>query len=277
MSLVKFRSRYFSLDDILSSQERVPCLFNTNVSFLGVGELTKKYANLPESYIKRMMDQAEWKTPRGFPQYLRREIVRKNKYFGLNRPWTGAFQMENARGRYHPKVFVEPIKDWTIFKGDRVEILVGDDKGKQGIVSRLIQERNWVFVEGLNCKLKVMGKTKTFPGTVFRAEQPLLVTTEVALVDPSDLQSTKIEWRYNEEGEKVRVSARTGRIIPVPQQADETYDYKSKATYRESTKDTNEKELTKITFSPKIKTFEMDIMDSMGIKEERIPCKTYWY
>lgn len=41
-----------------------------------------------------------------------------------------------------------------------------------------------------------------------------------------------VEWRYTEEGEKVRVSARTGRIIPLPNQAEETYDYKIKAAYQ---------------------------------------------
>lgn len=28
---------------------------------------------------------------------------------------------------------------------------------------------------------------------------------------------------------------------------------------------------------PALKTFEMDIMDEMGIKEDRIPKKIYWY
>ena len=32
----------------------------------------------------------------------------------------------------------------------QVEILVGRDKGKQGIVRQIVYERNWVFVDGLN-------------------------------------------------------------------------------------------------------------------------------
>ena len=42
-------------------------------------------------------------------------------------------------------------------------------------------------------------------------------------------------------------------------------------------KDTTEKLLTKVTFQPKIVTFEEDIMEAMGIKEDRVPAKTYWY
>jgi hypothetical protein len=45
-------------------------------------------------------------------------------------------------------------------------------------------------------------------------------------------KSSAIEWRYTEAGEKVRVSVRSGRIIPIPKAAEETYDYKTKATYK---------------------------------------------
>lgn len=118
---------------------------------------------------------------------------------------------------------------------------------------------------------------KISSGVYINMEQPLLVTTEVALVDPSDLRPTPFEWRYTESGEKVRVSTRTGRIIPFPASMDETVDYKTKALYKEQPKDTTSDVIKEITFEPKLKTFEMEIMDNMGIKEDRIPPKTYWY
>lgn len=111
----------------------------------------------------------------------------------------------------------------------------------------------------------------------YQKEQPLLVTTEVTLVDPSDLKPTTFEWRFTEEGEKVRVSTRTGRIIPIPASNEETRDYKTKAAYKEQPKDTVSAEVDKITFEPKLCTFEMDIMEKMGIKEDRVPPKSYWY
>lgn len=40
-----------------------------------------------------------------------------------------------------------------------------------------------------------------------------------------------IEWRYTEKGEKVRVSMRSGRIVPMPVEANETIDYKEKHLY----------------------------------------------
>lgn len=249
----------------------------TQTLFSSIGKWSKQYANLPDRYIERTMNQVYWKNPKG-PQYRpNTEIKRKKFHFSIYRPWTAEFRQQNAPGRHHKKVFVEPIKEWSFFRGDRVEVLVGRDKGKQGIVKSIIEERNWVLVEGLNCYLKVLGKDKNFPGVYVKMENPLLVTNEVALVDPSDLKPTKVEWRYTEEGEKVRVSMRSGRIIPMPASMEETIDYKSKATYKEQPKDTKSDDVAEITFEPKLKTFEMELMDEMGIKEDRIPAKTYWY
>lgn len=33
----------------------------------------------------------------------------------------------------------------------------------------------------------------------------------------------------------------------------------------------------RITFQPTLKTFEMDIAEKMGIKDDRVPTKVYWY
>lgn len=241
-----------------------------------VKKYSKDYSNLPDRYIRRAMRQIYWKTPNAV-QYLPKTIERKVFHFNLSRPWTQGFKDANPPGKFRQPVLVEPVKEWSFFRGDRVEVLVGKDKGKQGIICYIVQERNWVLVQGLNCKYVKTGDQGDFPGILVKTEMPLLVTNEVALVDPSDDKPTKIEWRYSEDGEKVRVSSRTGRIIPIPVKAQETIDYKTKATYNEQPKDTKSDELEKITFEPKLKTFEMDIMDEMDIKEDRIPQKTYWY
>ncbi|XP_019868916.1 probable 39S ribosomal protein L24, mitochondrial [Aethina tumida] len=249
----------------------------TQILFSKVGKYSKDFSNLPDRYIKRSMEQVYWKNPKG-PQYKPNAVVQRKKFnFGVDRPWTAQFRQDNSPGKYHRKVFVEPVKEWSFFRGDRVEVLVGKDKGKQGIIKQVIQERNWVIVEGLNCELEVIGDDKEFAGVYVQNEKPLLVTSEVALVDPSELTATPIEWRYTEEGEKVRVSTRTGRIIPIPPSSEETIDYKTKSTYKEQPKDTKADDVTEITFAPKLCTFEMDVMQSMGITEDRIPPKSYWY
>lgn len=75
----------------------------------GIGEVSKKYGNFPDEYIKRSMEQVYWKTPRGKPQYLNRTVERKKWRFTTNRPWTSQFFQQNMPGSIRKKVFVEPI------------------------------------------------------------------------------------------------------------------------------------------------------------------------
>lgn len=57
-----------------------------------------------------------------------------------------------------------------------------------------------------------------------------------------------MEWRYTEKGERVRVSLRTGRIIPIPVTSKETIDYKSPDIYVEQPKDTIADDVKELTF-----------------------------
>lgn len=213
--------------------------------------------------------------------WRRIEFDKRPWLYTEDRPWTDAAKKANLPSELNKrrKVWVEPIKEWTIYKGDRVEILKGHDKGKQGIVCQIIKERNWCYVEGLNCKYDTMNKSAINPGTIVRVEQPLLVTTEISLVDPSDEKSTAVQWRYTEEGERVRVSTRTGRIIPLSRDARyaDPEDGINTLDFKETNKDTTEAVLTKITFEAKLKTFEQDLMDEYGIKEDRQRALTYYY
>lgn len=52
----------------------------------------------------------------------------------------------------------------------------------------------------------------------------------------------------------------------------------SRAGYVENkTKDTPAKDVEEITYIPKPCTFDMDVMNVMGIVENRKPTRTYWY
>ncbi|EDW29017.1 GL19491 [Drosophila persimilis] len=199
----------------------------------------KNFSNLPKEYIERSRKQVYWQTPRE-KNYLPRTVERKRFRYTTNRPWTGQFRQQNMPATMRRKVLIEPVEDWSFFRGDRIEVLVGKDKGKQGIVTQVIPERNWVIVEGLNWHYRRVGAEKEFPGIIIKSEAPLHVLNDIRLVDPSDLLGTEFEWRFTEEGEK--------RLL-----------------------------WGEITFQPKLSTFEMDIMEEMGIKEERTPAKSYWY
>ena len=50
---------------------------------------------------------------------------------------------------------------------------------------KYLQERNWVTVEGLNVEYENMGGDGDFPGMMVKKELPLIVNTDIRLVDPS--------------------------------------------------------------------------------------------
>jgi len=237
------------------------------------------FSNYPERYKKKQTEFVEWKTP-PYPNYQPR-VVRYRKahqiYYDMHRPWTSEFKNQNEPYIKHPIVYVEPIKKWYLFPGDMVQILRGKDKGKKGTISYVVQERNWVCVKCLNLDYTLQQRNRNFPGYLIPTEKPLLVPRDVSLIDPDDHNPTQVEWRYDEDGNEVRVSLRTGRIVPLPTKALETRDFAVSSAYKEQPKDTHPDEVIKVTFEPQLKTFEMDISDNMGIKEERIPYPMYWY
>merc|ERR1711915_532178 len=221
----------------------------------------------------------KYKSPIG-PEYTPKMKSFRIQYHGRDRPWVEQYWTKNPAFKYQETAVVEPIleENWMWFRGDRVEILTGPDKGKQGYINMIVQERNWVTVEGLNTEYSTVGESGDFPGMMVKEEKPLLVTKDIKLVDPSDEKATDVEWGFTEASERVRVSARSGTIIPIPGKAEETVDYKSRKGYvANKTKDTLPSTVEDITYEPKLATFEMDIMEEMGIKEGRIPRKSWWY
>lgn len=232
---------------------------------------------MPKRYVDRNTTFLIKRAPR-LPQYMQKIFrYKRQAYYDRWRPWEDEFQRLNAEGAKINQVFVEPIKEWSYFRGDRVEVIKGPEKGKQGIINYIVKERNWVFVQGLNLQRSYSNREGDSLGNIACNEDPFLVNVEVKLVDPSDLLPTEYEWRFDDDGNRVRVSTRTERIIPIPEQAYETIDYVDKAAYRENSKDTPAKLVTERTFMPRAKTFEMDICDQMGIKDDRIPYPMYWY
>lgn len=61
-----------------------------------------------------------------------------------------------------------------IKKGDTVQAIAGDDKGKSGKVIEILSERGCALVEGLNFVKKHMRKTQDYPqGGVIEKEAPI--------------------------------------------------------------------------------------------------------
>ncbi|XP_062865332.1 large ribosomal subunit protein uL24m [Trichomycterus rosablanca] len=196
--------------------------------------------------------------------------------YGTSRPWTVAARRLNPPGKTRRKVFVEPVApgDWGVFRGDMVEILSGNDKGKQGKIIQVFRHRNWVIVEGLNTHHRYIGKSGDYRGTYVRSEAPLLLK-DVSLVDPSDRKPTETEWRFTEEGERVRVSVRTGRIIPKP--VFQRKDGIIPQQWKDGPKDTSPDDTLERTYTPSLKTLEEEVMEKLHIQEARRPRRSFWY
>ena len=98
-----------------------------------------------------------------------------------------------------------------IKKGDRVVVLTGKDKGRQGEVLRVIPKESRVVVQGLNMVQRHTRPTQFDPqGGIKNKEAPLHVSN-VAIVD-SKGKATRVGFR-EEAGKKVRFAKSTGEVI----------------------------------------------------------------
>ena len=99
-----------------------------------------------------------------------------------------------------------------IKKGDKVVILSGKDKGKQGEVTRSFPKDGKVIVSGVNIITRHKKPTQVNPqGGLEKAEAPMHVS-KVALQDPKTGKPTRVRFE-DRDGKKVRVAARSGELI----------------------------------------------------------------
>ncbi|MCQ2794156.1 MAG: 50S ribosomal protein L24 [Bacilli bacterium] len=99
-----------------------------------------------------------------------------------------------------------------IRKGDKVKVIAGADKGKEGIVQRVLPKLHRVVVEGVNVHKKHNKPTQQTPeGSVLDVYVPIDVSN-VALIDPKTKKTVKVGYKKTEKG-KVRVNKKTGTAI----------------------------------------------------------------
>jgi large subunit ribosomal protein L24 len=99
-----------------------------------------------------------------------------------------------------------------IKKGDRVVILTGRDKGRQGSVLKVLPKEDRVLVQGLNIVHRHTRPTQSDPqGGIKDKEAPLHVSN-VALVDPKTGGPTRVGFRV-EGDKKVRFAKKSGEVI----------------------------------------------------------------
>ena len=98
-------------------------------------------------------------------------------------------------------------------KGDKVKVLSGKDKGKEGEILRAYPSDQRVIVEKVNMIKKTMRPSQKNPqGGITTMEAPIHVSN-VMLICPECKQPTRTKAGRNAEGKKIRVCKKCGKDI----------------------------------------------------------------
>ena len=98
-----------------------------------------------------------------------------------------------------------------IKKGDRVVVLAGKDKGRQGNVLKVLPKEERLVVEGLNMVQRHTKPSQGDPQGGIKHKEAALHVSNVAIVD-SKGKPTRVGFRV-EGDKKVRVAKTTGEVI----------------------------------------------------------------
>ena len=102
-----------------------------------------------------------------------------------------------------------------IVKGDKVEVLAGRDKGKQGIVQEILRNDR-ALVEGVNMVKKHVrpNPNKGETGGIVDQEASIHVSN-LALVNPGTGKRDRVGIKTMEDGKKVRFFKSNGEVADI--------------------------------------------------------------
>lgn len=107
------------------------------------------------------------------------------------------------QGRFQPKVHVK--------KGDKVRVIAGKDRGRDGTVLEVLPLKNRAVVDQVNMVKKHVKPTNDNPGGI-NSVPAAIHLSNLMVIDPSNGEPTRI-GRKLEDGKLVRYSKKTGEII----------------------------------------------------------------
>ena len=93
--------------------------------------------------------------------------------------------------------------------GDKVVVIAGKDKGKEGKIIKTLKNDNKVVVEGLNMVTKhVKPSAQNENGGIIKVEAPIHASN-VMILDPKTKKRTRIAHEIDENGKKHRISVKS--------------------------------------------------------------------
>ena len=103
-----------------------------------------------------------------------------------------------------------------VVRGDQVQVVRGDDKGKRGEVIRVYRKKGRVVVKGVNIvKKHRKARSAEEQSGIIEMEAPIHVSN-VMLIDPKSGEPTRTRMRLDDDGTKERISVKSGEAIPKP-------------------------------------------------------------
>ena len=97
-------------------------------------------------------------------------------------------------------------------KGDKVVVIAGSEKGKEGTISKVLPKEEKVIIAGINMVKKHVKPNQAEPeGKITEKEAPIHVSN-VALGDPKTKTATKVKYEIK-DGKKVRVAKKSSTVV----------------------------------------------------------------
>ncbi len=96
--------------------------------------------------------------------------------------------------------------------GDKVVVISGKDKGKEGKITHILRKENRVVVEGVNIVKKHVKPNGQNSGSIVEVEAPIHASN-VMIVDPKTGKRTRIGHTIDKKGKKIRVAKKSNESL----------------------------------------------------------------
>ena len=96
--------------------------------------------------------------------------------------------------------------------GDKVVVISGKDKGKEGKITHVLRNENRVVVEGINMVKKHVKGNGQQAGSINEVEAPIHASN-VMIIDPKTKKPTRIGHTVNKDGKKIRVTKKSNSSL----------------------------------------------------------------
>ena len=99
-----------------------------------------------------------------------------------------------------------------IRRGDKVKVISGKDKGREGVVEKVYKKANKILIPGINIYKKHIKKNEKMPqGGIIEVPRPLDIS-KVMLICPKCGKTTRIRIE-RKDGKKIRLCKKCNSYI----------------------------------------------------------------